>query len=37
MMFKAVHFWHNLCIVEKGLNREGSVIVPPKNIDHLKR
>lgn len=32
---KAVHFWHNLCIVEKGLNREGSVIVPAKDISHL--
>jgi len=28
----AIHFYHNLCILEKRENMEGSIIVPPKSL-----
>ena len=31
---KGIHLWHNLCILEKGLNNEGSIVIPPKTLEH---
>ena len=30
---KGIHLWHNLCILEKGLNNEGSIVIPPKTLE----